>query len=328
MLGLVMRRDYRLYELNDEEFEHLVVGLCVKWLGEGVTPFAPGRDGGRDGKFSGTAACFPSSTAPLSGHFVLQAKHVSAPNKSCSDRDFIRLLKKEHPKIRMLVRDGVCDHYLAFTNRKLTGGADLQLTGEIRLQGPKTAHIIGTERLHMALDIEAEVRALLPNIADVVPFRFESDDLVEVIGAVHDFVHTSPEGVFDSAHDFDAVHLKTVKNKINGLSEEYFSQVISEGSLPHFHSIGNFLKNPRNQNLANLYHDSADELKRKILSRRTEFDTFDEVFGFIIEQVQNKRVALKGKRRMVSILIHYMYCNCDIGSKLLPAIDEAKDVDA
>lgn len=101
--------------------------------------------------------------------------------------------------------------------------------------------------------------------------------------------------------------------------------MISEGSLPHFHSIGTFLKNPRNHNLANLYHDSADELKRKILSRRSEFDTFDDVFGFIIEQVQSKRDALKGKRRMVSILVHYMYCNCDIGSKSLPAVDEAKD---
>ena len=47
-----MRRDFRLYELNDDEFERLIVRICVKWLGAGVTPFAPGKDGGRDGKFA------------------------------------------------------------------------------------------------------------------------------------------------------------------------------------------------------------------------------------------------------------------------------------
>jgi hypothetical protein len=31
-----MRRDYRLYELNEDEFEGLVVRICVRWLGEGV----------------------------------------------------------------------------------------------------------------------------------------------------------------------------------------------------------------------------------------------------------------------------------------------------
>ena len=61
-----MRRDYRLYELHDDEFERLVVRICVRWLGEGVTPFAPGKDGGRDGKFHGRANCFPSVAEPLS----------------------------------------------------------------------------------------------------------------------------------------------------------------------------------------------------------------------------------------------------------------------
>jgi hypothetical protein len=94
-----MVRDYCLYELNDLEFERLVVRICVRWLGPGVTPFAPGKDGGRDGKFVGRAACFPSDSEPLDGHCVLQAKHVAAPDRSCSDRDFDRLLKDEHPKI-------------------------------------------------------------------------------------------------------------------------------------------------------------------------------------------------------------------------------------
>jgi hypothetical protein len=42
-----MPKDHRLYELSDAEFEGVVVQICVRWLGQGVTPFAPGRDGGK-----------------------------------------------------------------------------------------------------------------------------------------------------------------------------------------------------------------------------------------------------------------------------------------
>jgi len=52
-----MRRDYRLYELSNDEFEQLVVQICVRWLGPGVTLFAPGKDGGCDGKISRKANC-------------------------------------------------------------------------------------------------------------------------------------------------------------------------------------------------------------------------------------------------------------------------------
>jgi hypothetical protein len=166
---------YRLYELNDDEFESLVVRICVEWLGAGVTPFAPGRDGGRDGKFHGTASRFPSAVAPLTGDCVLQAKHVNEPNKSCSDRDFERLLKKEHAKVKKLVKQGICDHYLVFTNRKLTGGADQKLIAALLELGLKSAHIVGNERLHLALDEFHNIRANLPNANDSAPFRFEPD---------------------------------------------------------------------------------------------------------------------------------------------------------
>jgi hypothetical protein len=310
-----MRRDYRLYELNDDEFEMLVVRICVRWLGAAVTPFAPGRDGGRDGKFHGTAAHFPSERNPINGHCVLQAKHVAAANKSCSDRDFERLLKGEHIRIKKLVADGICDHYIVFTNRKLTGGADNKLIRTLTALGVKTAHIIGIERLHLALDDYADIRDSLPNRNDPSPFRFNPDDLVEVIGALHDYAADEKTGGFDSARDFDAIKIRDQKNKVNGLTEDYYQEIIINGSMPHFARIEDFLKNPRNENFANLYHDAADELKQKILANRAKFVTFDDVFAFMYEEIQTKRSALKGKRRLISILLHYMYFNCDIGSK-------------
>ena len=310
-----MKKDYRLYELNDEEFEDFVIRLCLKWLGQGVTPFATGKDGGRDGKFHGKAQSYPSTSAPHDGHFVLQAKHVSAPNQSCSDADFERLLKKEHPKIKRLIKEGICDHYIVFTNRKLTGGADEKLMKALLALGLKSAAIIGVEKLHVALDGDADLRESLPNRKDKSPFGFEPADLIEVIGAFHDYTKAEGEDGFDSAHDFKKISLKSEKNKMNGLSTDYYQEIIVKGSMPYFHRIEAFLKNPRNEDFKDLYHDAADELKQKILVNRSEFETFDDVFAFLYEEVQKQREALKGKRRLISILLHYMYSNCDIGSK-------------
>lgn len=311
-----MRRDCRLYELNEEEFEKLVVQICAKWLGDGVIPFAPGRDGGRDGKFTGKANSFPSVAQPIEGHCVLQAKHTASPDRSCSDRDFGRLLKGEHKKVRALKKEGICDHYIVFTNRKLTGGAEKTLVAELMKLKLKTAHIVGVEKLSQALEDFPEIRDTLPNNRDVAPFIFKPDEIIEVIGAIHDYTKDTPGSAFDSAHDFDTVKIRDEKNPINGLSADYYQQIIVNGSMPHFERIEEFLKNPRSKEFAGLYHDAADELKQKILFHRAEFETFDEVFGFLYEKIQVKRTALRGKRRLVSILLHYMYCNCDIGSKL------------
>jgi hypothetical protein len=87
-------------------------------------------------------------------------------------------------------------------------------------------------------------------------------------------------------------------------------------------------ENPRNANLKALYHDAADELKQKILVNRERFPAFDNVFAFLYEEIQKERSALKGKRRMISVLLHYMYCNCDIGSKHGSIELEAADADA
>jgi hypothetical protein len=321
----MMRRDYRLHELNDEEFEHLVVRICTRWLGPGVTPFATGKDGGRDGKFHGTAANFPSAASPLAGHCVLQAKHVASPNRSCSEPDFKRLLGKEHAKIKALIQDGICDHYLVFTNRKLTGGADQKLIAALVALRLKTAYILGVERLHLALDDYKDIAEDLPNYRDAYPFRFDPDDLVEVIGALSDFAGSDSLPEFDSARDFESIKIRDQKNKINGLTHDYYQEIIVNGSVPHFSRIESFLKNPRNKTFATLYHDAADELKQKIFVNRSEFDAFDNIFAFLYEEIQIKRDALKGKRKLISILLHYMYFNCDIGSKREGAVMVSDD---
>lgn len=312
----MLPRDYRLHELNDVEFEQLCLKICAKWLGQGVTGFSRGKDGGRDGKFTGRANSYPSVTQPYEGRFTLQAKHTATPSKSCSDTEFHRILADEHDQIRRLIREGLLDHYIVFTNRKYSGLADEKLIAKLMGLGLKSAHIIGVERLHQALDEFADIRDTLPNRYDALPFRFNSDDIIEVIDAFSSFTDDGLERTFDSAFDFDKIKISQ-KNEINGLSKDYYEQIIVSTSMPHFEKVEQFLTNPRNVKIADLYHDIADELKAKILAKREHFTSFDGVFAFLYEKIQEQSDALKYKRRLISVLLHYMYCNCDIGSKKL-----------
>ena len=76
-------RIFPLHDLNNEEFENLTVLICKKLLGEATTPFALGRDGGRDGSFEGKANLYPSEAEPWDGKIVIQAKHTKKLNSSC-----------------------------------------------------------------------------------------------------------------------------------------------------------------------------------------------------------------------------------------------------
>jgi hypothetical protein len=120
-------RDYHLHELNGDDFQNLVIHLCREVLGTGTVQFSEGPDGGRDGKFDGTANKYPSLASPWKGCFIIQAKRVADPTASCSDSAFETVLKKEFPKIKKLKVSKECDIYLIFTNRKLTGKTEPKL---------------------------------------------------------------------------------------------------------------------------------------------------------------------------------------------------------
>lgn len=120
---------FPLHDLADTEFEQLVVLICGELMGIGITSFASGPDGGKDAKFEGTATAFPSTTAPASGKFIVQAKHSTSPVASCSDYDFeTTLIGHEISKIQRMFQEGSLTHYLIFTNRRKTGGAEDRLS--------------------------------------------------------------------------------------------------------------------------------------------------------------------------------------------------------
>jgi hypothetical protein len=307
---------FPLHDLSAAEFEVLVVAICREILGAATTGFATGPDAGRDAFFEGTANVFPSTSKPATGIFVVQAKHIQSPVASCSDSAFRKsLLDKELPKVKRLHEAGKLTHYLLFTNRKKTAAADIHFKSRVEAEtGLSNAWLLGLEF------IERELRAHPQIVRNAgldrfrIPLDFSPDDyrdIIEGLYAHRDTVGTS----FDSAHEFDGPGFHE-KNAINKLSEEY-SAHIRDDSMPFFDDIGRFLKNPRNADLAEKYHVVADELKGQLIVHQAQFESFEHALDAIPRLIQGRSPELQVaiKRRLLKIVIHYMYANCEIGKK-------------
>jgi len=139
---------FPFHNLNDQEFEKLVGQICMEVLGTGTVVFTTGRDGGRDGKFNGTANKFPSKKSSTTGKFIVQAKHTENPYASCSESKFDTIINKEIPRIEKLVSTKDLEYYLLFTNRRLTGDTDKNITNKIKtVDGVKNAWLIAKDNL-------------------------------------------------------------------------------------------------------------------------------------------------------------------------------------
>lgn len=214
---------FPLHELTDAEFEGLVVLICRKILGAGVTSFASGPDGGKDAKFEGTAAAFPSTASPAAGKFIIQAKHTTRPFASCSDSEFERKIveKDEIPRIKSQFNAGRLTHYILFTNRRKTGGAEDRIPDLIRAQtGVKNVWLRGLEDIRSDLLDSPEIVRLSGLAKLRSPIEFLPDDIRDVIIAFHAHRLSIPTA-FDSQHDYRDYPGLMVKNAINGLSEIY-----------------------------------------------------------------------------------------------------------
>lgn len=303
--------DYRLHELNGDEFEHLVVHLCREVLGTGTVNFSEGKDGGRDGRFHGKANKYPSQSSPWSGKFIVQAKRTANPTAKCADPEFSRLLDDEFPKIKRLKKAKEIDIYLVFTNRRMSAGTDSTLKKYIeKATGLKKNDVLGLETITSHLDMHRQVVTACGLDRFRGPLIIHPDELVEVVKAFHD--NDVVADIDDTKFSFEYTDLEKTKNPVNGLSAEYF-QNIKENSDPYFADIQRFLSNPINEELANAYYTVADEFKMKITAFRHRFRTFDEVLCDLYDEILLRVPALMVRRRLVTVFLHFMYCNCDIG---------------
>jgi hypothetical protein len=309
-------RDFHLHELSEDEFEDLVGNVCRDILGIGTVTFAKGPDGGRDGRFEGTAERYPSTSAPWSGKFIIQAKHTTNPIASCSENDFhvnkTSTVAEEIPRIKKLYDNGEVDNYLLFTNRKVSGGADATIRKRIRDEtGVPQVELLGIEVISGLLDANSKLVRKYRLSQLWGPLQFHPQEIKELIEAFHD-KHIIAEAASANQFDFSYTDLAE-KNIKNGLSEAYFEEIKSR-SEPYFNKLDEFLGAPINEELAGKFHDLADEFNIKIALRRDQFDAFEQAFEIIYDQVLQEIPTLK-HRRLVTLFLHFMYCRCDIGKK-------------
>ena len=152
------------------------------------------------------------------------------------------------------------------------------------------------------------------------PLNIHPEDLQKVIEKFREYI---PQNISDNKRHKtkDFVYLSTTtKNKINGLSDEY-NRYIQEESEKYFHHLINFLKNPRNKKYKDLYEGTVFDFKGIIISRRSDYETFDEILEDIFSEAYSKLKDKGIEKKLLKVLIHLMYLNCDIGEKELSQND-------
>lgn len=307
--------DYRLENLSDDDFEELVNTLCQKILGTGIVSFSKGRDGGRDGRFEGTANKFPSETEKWNGRFIIQAKHTEDYKASCSDKPFYgnesSIVNKEVIKLNKLLQEGeVIDNYLIFTNRKETESRENAVQYIKEKTGILNVDIIGKATIHRWLSQNRDIVKLFGLDKFTMPIEFYEKDIRDVIVIFHNALPklSKERGLILERPNID------IKNEINNLDKAYFDYVLKNDLNRYRNQILNFLENPINAEFAQYYEETAMELKRVIETNREHFDDFKKVFDFLTKYLTDKEpVKLKKYRNTIPAFFHFMYYQCDIG---------------
>lgn len=311
---------YAYENLSDDQFEDLVVLLCQRLLGIAVQGFAKGPDGGRDAKFVGTAEIHPSKAAPWVGTTIIQAKHTNGYNRNFSESDFYStqsvntVLGKEIPRIANLYTNKQVDHYMLFSNRRLTGNAESEIRAHISKQSGirlESIYLCGVEQLELWLKTFSDVPGLASLDPVDAPLIVNSDDLAEVVQALA----RQKDGVAALLSDPPTARITyEQKNALNNMSDSYAKEQRNK-YLKETGQIRKFLAAPENIELLKMYESIIDEFQLKIISKRKDYQTFDEVMEHLVDLLFGRDPILRQRahKRLTRTVLFYMYWNCDIG---------------
>jgi hypothetical protein len=308
---------YNYHDMYDQQFEDLVVQICVSLLGIGVQGFSSGKDGGRDARFVGTAKNYPSDSKPISGKIIVQSKHTTNPIAKFSDPEFSSTassseLSTEIPKVKTLVKNGELDHYILFANRRLSANANQAILTRLELEaGVVSGFLVGIEslELHLKYAPKAAKFAHLEPIES--PLRVSPEALAQVLLAI--------KGLLEEKYLTPKLdHIKrtsfATKNELNGLSAQY-ATLIRGTHLKYFSKIDEFLAHPDNHSILDDYQEAVEEFKTKIIAHRDEFSSFDLVLNYLLDRLLERDPDLKRNTRLTRTIVYYMYWICDIGKE-------------
>lgn len=315
-------------DLSPEQFEELIVILCQRLLGISVQGFTKGPDGGKDARFVGTAELHPSKSNPWSGTTVIQAKHTNGINRYFNEPDFYKpdraentVVGKEVERILRLKESEKVDHYMLFANRRLTGQAESEIRSFIAEKcgfPVESVYLCGTEQLELFLRYFPDVPELA-NIDPVEsPLTVSPEDLAEVVEALGRHQQDIKSEV--KMHPTERTSFEK-KNKLNGMSAEYAAEQ-RRRYLKDAMQIQHFLAAPANSDLQQLYELVVEEFQNAIISKRKDYQSFDEVVEYLVDLLFKRDPILRkrGHKRLTRAVLFYMYWNCDIG--------QSRDVEA
>lgn len=141
------------------------------------------------------------------------------------------------------------------------------------------------------------------------PLIISPNDLSEVIEYIKANIDLSKEAV-DKAPTLRTPYEK--KNEINKMTADYAKEQ-RKRFLKHTDQVRKFLSAPENIEIMNKYSAVAEEFNLKILSKRKDYQFFDEVMEYIFDLLVNRDELLRGNKRLTRIMLFYMYWNCDVG---------------
>lgn len=311
---------YAYEDLGDDQFEKLVVCLCQRLLGIATQGFSKGPDGGRDAKFVGTSELLPSKSAPWVGKTIIQAKHTNGYNRSFSESDFYSqnnlasALGKEIPRIQSLRKNNQLDHYILFANRRLSGNAQTEILEYIAKQCdiPETSiYLCGLEQMEIWLKQFPDAAQLADLDPVDSPLIVSPDELSEVVQAFA----RQKNCLVDILDDPPTPRVTyEQKNAVNNMSAEYAKE-LRRRYLKETSQIRIFLSAPENSELLRMYESVVDEFQLKIIAKRKDYQTFDDVIEYLIDLLFNRDPVLRqhSHKRLTRTMLFYMYWNCDIG---------------
>lgn len=213
-----MTQSFDLTHLDAHSFEHLVNFLSLKVLGNGVTGFTAGPDGGRDGYLRGKAS-YPTTEENWSGIWFIQSKFHKPHLSKDPQKWLIEQVKKEIEEFELGMRTTKPNNWIIATNIEPSG-------------------VLKTGAYDKIVEL---VNDLSPEIN------------VDIWGGrkIIDFLHSQPHVVETYGHFLTPGHvitelykkLRTDKNKINSLIEHLITNQFQELSYTKLEQAGSINDN-------------------------------------------------------------------------------------
>jgi hypothetical protein len=225
-------------------------------------------------------------------------KHTNGYNRSFSESDFFSkstastVLGKEIPRVKKLRAAMQLDHYMLFANRRLPGNAETEIRDHIAAQCDipfSSIYLCGLEQLELWLKRFPEVAKEADLDPVDSPLIVSPDDLAEVVQALA----RQKDGVEVLLDDPPTARVTfEQKNVVNNMSAEY-AKAQRRKYLKETAQIRAFLAAPENLELLRMYESVVDEFQLKIIAKRKDYQTFDEVMEYLVDLLFDRDPVLR-----------------------------------